>query len=74
MVKLWFPKDDKRSSGKPLIKRRPWLFHGAVGRIVDNSKRHTRMHTNTAAVQFNGAPKGNYDLVSYEFLRVSGRN
>ena len=65
MVVLNFPKSDPRSSGKPLLKNRPWLFHGANGIII----RNPRIYHYTTRVHFNKSPKGTYDLVSPEFLK-----
>ncbi len=64
MRQLVFPKNDFRASGKPFNLDRPWLFQGAQGVIIPMPRLRY-----TYTVQFEGAPKGNYDLVSPAFLR-----
>lgn len=67
MIELKFPKDDIRSKSSaefPINSKRKWLFHGAKGLININKK-----FPNTIAVQFKDAPKGDYDLVSPEFVK-----
>lgn len=67
-MKLIFPKNDKRADGKPFNPKRPWLFQGARCNVVPSPKFYQIFK-----VQFNGAPKGNYDLVSPEFLKSDGK-
>lgn len=69
MVKLKFPKDDSRADGKPLSKARRWLFNGAIGRIVIGSKKLRSRYHYVLAVQFDGAPQGDYDLVSPQYIK-----
>lgn len=66
MIKLRFPHDDPRLYS--VSKERPWLFHGAKGQIVSGVKRLMTEHV--VLVQFDGAPKGDYDLVSPEFVKM----
>lgn len=66
---LKFPAEDLRSSGKPLSKSRPWLFNGAVGVVVRGSKKLREKYHYTTPIHFEGSPKGEYDLVSSEFLK-----
>jgi len=68
MVKLVFPKGDPRAIAGLISKRRPWLRQGAVGQVVVGGKKLGMMRQYTTPVQFAGAPAGNYDLVSPEFL------
>ena len=66
-VTLMFPDTDVRST-RPAPKRRPWLYQGARGEIVVIKRRFIQ---HTICVQFDKAPKGDYDLVSREFLKRS---
>ena len=70
-MKLIFPEGDHRSNGKPFNKKRRWLKQGAVCHSVpaETLKKIAFYRSYCTVVQFKGAPKGNFDIVSPEFLK-----
>jgi len=67
---LNFPDGDPRSKGGVICKRRPWIRQGAACRLVTPARSFFTRYAET--VHFGGAPKGEYDLVSPEFLSHRG--
>lgn len=63
MLKLVFPENDVRSCGKPFNEKRPWLCQNARCFVVPHDWYYI------VKVQFVNAPKGDFDLVSPEFLK-----